>query len=154
MINKLLDEAKEITGSDRQTALRLGFSPQFLYKVRAGTRALPTEAAARLGGILGRPEFQVICEVEAAQAKSARSRDYWATLKKRTVATAATILLAANVKAGMVTTTNGFHSSIGEVGQWSGYTLCEVRGRRKKGRFGRYGRRRAVRPRQMYWRFG
>lgn len=154
MINKLLDDAKAVTGSDRQTAMKLGYSAQFISDIRRGKSTMPVEAAARLAGVLGRSEFHVICEVEAAQARTARSRDYWATLKKRTVATAATILLAANVKAGMVDKSilDMEKSDLSTTGLVIHY--AKYRSRRKKSGFGRYGRRRTQRPRQMYWRFG
>ena len=82
-INRLLDRAKEITGSDLETARRLGYEhASFIYRMRRGDRPVPVEIATRLAHLLGRPPFQVICEIEAAQAESEESRRYWTSLRK------------------------------------------------------------------------
>lgn len=89
-INRLLDRAKEITGSDLHTAQRLGYEhASFVYRMRRGDRPVPVEIATRLAYLLGRPPFQVICEIEAAQAESEESRRYWIALRKNSAATTA-----------------------------------------------------------------
>ena len=86
-INRLLDRAKEVTGSDLETARRLGYEhASFVYRMRRGDRSIPVEIATRLAHLLGRPPLQVICEIEAAQAESEESRRYWNSLRKNTAA--------------------------------------------------------------------
>ena len=88
-INKLLDEAKTVTGSDRQTALRMGYlNGSFVARMRSGDRPVPVETATRIAQIIGRPPFQVICEIEGAQARTEESRKYWASLRRNAAAAA------------------------------------------------------------------
>ena len=97
MIEKILDDAKAITGSDRQTALRIGYDVSQLYGWRANRRPVPVEAATKLAQLVGRNPFQVICEVEAAQARSEESRKYWASLRRHAAAAAIALVMTGNI---------------------------------------------------------
>lgn len=93
-LNQLLDEAKLITGSDRQTALHLNITPSFLSRIRAGKAPMPTAKAFRLADILKRPHLQVVCEVEADQVKDPKDRDMYLRLKSGLMAASLVLLLA------------------------------------------------------------
>ena len=104
MIKTLLEQAKAITGSDRQTGLRMGYTAQEINSWKSGRRPVPVEAATKLAQLLGRQPFHVICELEASQAKTEESRKYWASLRRNAAAAAVAAIVIGNAYAefGMV----------------------------------------------------
>jgi hypothetical protein len=97
MIEQILNEAKAITGSDRQTALRIGYTAQEIAGWKAHRRPVPVEATTKLAQLIGKPPFQLICEIEASQAKSEESRKYWASLRRNAAAAAVAAIVTGNV---------------------------------------------------------
>lgn len=79
-MNYLLDRAKEITGSDRQTALRIGVAPQLISNVRTGHKNLTPYQAAKIAELIGERWSDHALPVLMDQAKTPAEKDYW--LKK------------------------------------------------------------------------
>jgi len=85
-----LDRAAEITGSDRQTALRVGVTPQYLSQARAkGTCS--EDAALALSEVIGCNVLEVVAAISAEKSKSPELRKKWAELQRRAAGMAASL---------------------------------------------------------------
>lgn len=71
-----LDEAKTKSGSDRQTGIRTGLSPQYISNVRRGVHGLNNNACRALGELLGISPLEIIAAAEAERDK--KNRGKWA----------------------------------------------------------------------------
>ena len=74
---KNLDQVKEITGSDRVTAMILGVAAGKLSNVRKLRYPLPPMATLKLARMLKQPLFPALALALSATAKSSSSRNFW-----------------------------------------------------------------------------
>lgn len=74
---RLLDEAKALTGSDRQTALRIRTDSQTLSHIRTGQYAMNDTLAARIGELIGIGWQEAVAAVNQDRARNKEDKDYW-----------------------------------------------------------------------------
>ncbi len=98
MHDAIFDKAKKVTGSDRQTGLKIGIQAQFVADVRAGRRTLPAECIVKLAFIVGEPWPRLLAEMEGAQAKNPQKKDLWLRAAVGALSLSFAILLAPNAK--------------------------------------------------------
>ncbi len=119
-VNKLLDEAKRVTGSefDKDLAPRLGVKPTSISNYRKGVSSPDPVVCAALAGLTGIPLAKVIGIVGEARAISREEKAVWRKLAATAALLAVVVLPALSVPAQAAT---------GAVKAASTYTLCEIK---------------------------
>jgi hypothetical protein len=110
-ITKLLNKAKNITGSDYMTAKRLQVSRQYVSKVRNGN-AMSVAFAFDLAELIGEDPAKVLAAHQADQAHTPEERRRW----ERWVAAALVAILATTGVPGIIEKSVGYvHAAQGQV---------------------------------------
>ena len=81
---QILDKAKELTGSDSKTALKIGISRQNLSDIRHGRRMMPPYAAAKLARLLKRQPIYDVLHALHQVSKSHKTREFWLDMRSGT----------------------------------------------------------------------
>lgn len=74
---ELLDKAKAITGSDSETARRIGMKQGQICDVRNGRRDLTPYQAAKISEMVGQAWYEVALPQMAKKAKTYKERQFW-----------------------------------------------------------------------------
>ncbi|WP_111748672.1 hypothetical protein [Salinisphaera orenii] len=80
---RLLDEARELTGSDRQTALATSVEAQVIANLRAKQYVMNDYLAAQIGELTGIGWRVAVIRANIDRARSDQERDYWRSLLTR-----------------------------------------------------------------------
>lgn len=122
---EFLDLARERAGltSDYQLAQRLGITRQYVSKIRAETVPIPEPVADQLGELIGIDGGVVYAEMMAARAKRTDVKVFWERVARSLAATLAAVFIGVSV---------GVPDASARAANGSGYTLCEVKARRRR----------------------
>lgn len=80
-----LDQAKTITGSDRQTAFRLGISQGYIATIRGG-KSISDDLCLQLAELLDIDPMEIIAAKNAERTKSPEMRKKWEAILKSVAA--------------------------------------------------------------------
>lgn len=90
LLTEYLNDAKALTGSDRQTAIKIGCSPQYISLARKG-EGLSNKYCFRLAELL-KVERSLI--VAAAQYSSTKDKEFWKEQWEKIAGAVAVLALA------------------------------------------------------------
>ena len=91
-LNHYIDSAKTITGSDRQTAIRLNVRPQYICDARKN-KGFSVECCRKLAEIINVNPLEVIA-AEAASKADPETAKAWGKWQKKASAAAVVMILA------------------------------------------------------------
>ena len=89
-VEQYLDDAKALTGSDRQTALRIGVKPQYISQTRGG-EPFSDDAGLNLAELLGIDPMEILAAINVRRTKKPEMKAKWEELGKKVSSYAASV---------------------------------------------------------------